>query len=146
MDAALVIAGGLIGGLVALVTQAIQMRAQERMTRMNLDHERSAREDERKAKIEDDLREHEREPLLKLLQLRDFGEEDDFHTLGRWEWMQDLAQQVDDEVLQRMAENEAEGLYVRRRAGYVLRTPKAARTDNGHDVTFRDHPTPSRYL
>lgn len=130
-DAWLILAGALgtiFGASVTLLSALLQSRTQQRTVRLQLEHERQLAETNRRAAIEAEWRKHERDALTEIVKSTDPYE---------LEVLQ-LAQQIDDVVLLRMAARDAPISSIQRRAGYLLRTPTGERTIFGHTDPFRN--------
>lgn len=95
--------------------------------RLQLEHDREQAEANRRDAVEAEWRRHEREALTEIVKSTDPYE---------LEVIQ-LAHQIDDLVLLRMAARDAPISSIQRRAGYLLRTPREQRTIFGHTDPFR---------
>lgn len=108
---------------------------QGRALRFQMEHERLKVSAERAAAAEDDHRGHERAVLVELLGLEignRFENLESAEHIKQLERATALAYQVDDVVLHLIVEHTGRNAELRPRAGYVLRVPKDARTDDGH--------------
>jgi hypothetical protein len=126
---ALVAVGGVILTLiVSTLGNAFQARQQQQTLILQLNHERDLAEHKHRVTVEDNLRREERTVLVELL-TRDSDLEDLYKEIRE---VLSLAHQVDDEVLQALARDMNRPDMILERASYLLRTPKANRTDQGH--------------
>jgi hypothetical protein len=123
-----------VGGLIAAGAGIAQARTQERIETRRLEHEREAASDARRAADEAELRARERAALIDLgiavgSYLRGGATDVEVAEIQRQGY------QVDDTVLHKLVEmgNYNNGALLRR-AGYLLRTEPANRTDDGHQI------------
>lgn len=131
------VVGTLLAGLIATGGAVLQARSQQQVVRLQLSHERDEAEASRRAAVEDEHRHQERDLLRVLLRLEldiEWGDDESHRKPFAFEEAQSIAQQVDDPVLHQMVEdNPYGGPHVRKRIGYLLRTPTADRTPTGHE-------------